>query len=169
MSLEAAVTILAVSVIFLIGSVITLAIEFNSYKRAQRTTIALQLSQQLALSPMAQAIDMVRALGTPSMNGHGPAPAPAALANDQLHAVKEVNQYFSHVGELVRTGMANDEVFALMGPTISEMWHAAKSYRVLVAAKAPDKAPCRDDFDYLYEAWLNYDHRRRAECGGLSL
>ncbi len=165
MSIGTAVTILAVSVIFLIGSVITLAIEFNSYKRAQRTTIALQLSQQLEMPALAQAVATVRGLGLPSMNGHGPTSAHAVLANGQLHAVKEVNHYFSHVGELVRTGMANDEVFALMGPTISEMWHSAKSYRDLVAAKAPDAATCRDDFDYLYEEWLNYDHRRAVRGG----
>jgi len=168
MSIGAAITILAFSMIFLIGSVIALAFEMRAH---HRKVIALQLSQQMHTPTMAEAIDTVRNLNSaPSMNGHAPSMAQHALANGQWRAVSEVNRYFSHVGEMVRNGEADDEVFAMMGPTISEVWHASKSYRQQLADKANDpndSAPVQDDFDYLYVEWLNYDYRRRAERGGL--
>jgi hypothetical protein len=168
MSISIVILILALSVIFLIGSVITLALEFNSYKRAQRATLALQLNQQLQMPVLAQAVETIRTLAMPDMNGHGgPAHAAPALMNGQWQAVKEVNRYFTHVGELLRSGVADDEVFALMGPTISEMWHLSKSHRTKLAEK--DDIPIvKDDFDYLYVEWLNYDHRRRTTSGGFS-
>lgn len=166
MSISIVIFILALSVIFLIGSVVTLALEFNSYKRAQRATLALQLTQQLQMPALAHAIETVRTLEAPSLNGHGgPAHATPALMNGQWQAVKEVNHYFSHVGELLRNGVADDEVFALMGPTISEMWHLSKSHRIKLAEKEPIPA-VKDDFDYLYVEWLNYDHHRRTTSGG---
>jgi hypothetical protein len=168
MSISVVIFILALSVIFLIGSVVTLALEFNSYKRTQRATIALQLSQQLQMPALAQAIEAVRMLDAPSLNGHGgPVHAAPALLNGQWQAVKEVNRYFAHVGELLRTGVADDEVFALMGPTISEMWHRSKSYRGKLAEK-DDDPNAKDDFDYLYVEWLNYDHRSAFSGGSLS-
>ncbi len=165
MSSGTAITILALSMIFLVLAVVALALEMRSY---YRKVVALQISQQMHMPAMAQAIEMVRSLNAaPSMNGHAPSMAEQALANGHLHAMSEVNRYFSHVGELVRNGEADDEVFALMGPTISEVWHASKNYRRQLADKAGDIAADQDDFEYLYVEWLNYDHRRRAQRGGL--
>ncbi len=154
----ASLVILAASVLALAISVIVLAKELEATWRAQRTSVSLLVHQQLQMTQMTHALAEVRGLHAPRTGEH------AALANGQWHAVAEVDRYFSYAGSLLRRGMANDEVFPLMGDTIGEMWHATKAYRPLVRSK--DIGSRSDDFAYLYTEWLNWEYRRRGNDGG---
>ena len=88
------------------------------------------------------------------VNEHGPlANGHVAVKHDV--ALSEVDHYFGHIGSLVRRGVADHEVFALMGPTISEMWHGTRTFR------AQDGASPNRDFEWLYTEWLNYDFAQR--------
>lgn len=154
------IIILAICVVALAGSVLLLAGELKATKRAQRVGIALQLYQQMQTPAIATAIEQVRTLADEPARADL---APVQLCSAQWDALRTVNHYFAHVGELVATGVADDEVFALMGPTISAMWHVARPTRQLIKAKVGQHAP--DYFDWLYERWLNWDHWQRAASG----
>jgi hypothetical protein len=154
-----AVGILSISVLFLIVSVLLLAWELNATKKAQRAAISLQLYQQLATPPLARALESLRS--GPSMNGHRPDEAKNVLAHGQQQAYADIHRYFAYVGELVRRGVADEEVFAVMGPTISEAWHSMRDYRHELNGKYVVDG--QDDFDWLYVEWLNWDHNRRTE------
>ena len=156
-----AISILSISVLFLIASVLLLAMELNATKRTQRAAISLQLAQQMTSPAIIHALDTVRAV---SNNGYHPEREHALLMNGQHTAVIEINRYFGHVGELMRRGVADDEVFVMMGPTIGEAWHATRQpYRQQTSET--NKVHPQDDFEWLYLEWLSWDHRRRMLHG----
>lgn len=167
--------LLTFSVVLAIFGIIALWFEVNSLKpggqaAVSRAVVAMELRRQMDMPAIQTAIAQVRHLAdtqylgngqlghpanghqsnghAPSMNGHTTKPETPGLV--------EVDQFFSHMGELVRRGIADDEVFALMGPTISEMWHCLRPIRSHPAALNGMRH--LDDFDYLYTAWLNWDH-----------
>lgn len=154
------IIILAICVVALAGSVRVLALELKATQRVQRAGVSLQLYQQLQTPALEGAIARVRELGdAPTPRGALALP----LEDARCRALLEVNRYFSRVGALVREGVADDEVFALMGPTISEMWHVSRPTRQLIKEKANQTTP--DYFDWLYERWLNWEHWQRADVG----
>ncbi len=167
------IAILTFSVIALAISVILLWFELQSIKRTQRATISLQLRQQFEDPGLQSAIARVRQIGEQAASraysnhqsngyhangfaGNGHQPALNGLNSaDQVQALKEVDQFFCHVGGLLRRGIADDEIFVSMGPAINEMWYIMRPMRDHFA----HGVAAIDDFDYLYTEWLNWDYR----------
>ena len=151
------ISILLISVLLLVVSVFLLAMELSAIKRTQHAAISLQLAQQMSSPIIIHALNTVRAA---SSNGYHPEREHAVLMNGQHAAADELNRYFGHVGELLRRGVADDEVFAAMGPTIGEAWHATHQPFRQQASDTSNANP-QDDFEWLYLEWLNWDHRHR--------
>ena len=169
------IAFLTIAVIILAISVILLSLELNDIKRAQRASISLQLYQQFDEPSLQSAITQVRQIGNQpnshsnghstngySANGHtGQVAALNGHEKAQKQAVDDVDHFFSHVGELVQRGIADEDVFTLMGPTIRDMWHCMRPVRQHVAAE--NGSANQDGFDYLYTGWLNWDYQHRAQ------
>jgi hypothetical protein len=167
-SLSMTTGILSIAVLLLAIAVVALIAELRATHKAQRASTILQLRQQLQSPALQAAIAKVHALESlPHMNGHrsnGHSPKGLVALDeyrigDESTAVSEIDHFFGHVGQLVRLGVADDEVFAMMGPTISDMWHSTRAARRAVAGTNGDKT--HEDFEWLYVEWLNWDYRRR--------
>ena len=156
-----ALILLAVGMLVLAGSVFVLNRDVSALKRAQAAHVWLQLQQQWGDPKLAQAVRTVQTLGeSEHTNGHRPDDHHAVLMNGHLDAVQVTNHYFTNVGTLVRSGVVNGhQVFTLMGPTLSEVWHASRSYRDLLRDK---QMMSHEDFDWLYTEWLNREYAHRA-------
>ncbi|MBA3824460.1 MAG: hypothetical protein H0X24_11270 [Ktedonobacterales bacterium] len=141
-------------------SILALIAVLRATMHMHATAIWLQMQQQLNEPKMVQALHTVQSLAqTSSTNGHGPS-APPLLINGQFDAVQTVNRYFANVGTLVRDHVLDeDQVLSLMGPTLSDVWYASRSYRDLLKEKSVIN---HDDFDWLYTEWLNGEYQRRA-------
>jgi hypothetical protein len=166
-------------------SVILLSLELNDVKRTQRASISLQLHQQLRDPIIQTAMNQVRMYGAsllftspPNMNGssdhtmngkqemngnnrhvlrNGSREEGADTSiNETLHAMSEVHHFFAHVGHLLHRGDTDSEVFRLMGPAISEMWHILRLQTISDATEQEHR-----DFEWLYTEWLNWDYGRR--------
>ena len=154
MDITVGLFILGCAVVALAMGFFLLAFELITTKRNQRTSVSLQLYQQLQNPSLEAAVTQVRQLRHIPQNGDLP-----HLARDQWAALQETDRFFNHVGELVHRKVADDSIFALMGPTISEVWFASSDVRRVLHTK--DAHQPTDYFDYLYEQWLNYDHWRQ--------
>lgn len=157
-----AISILTISVLLLIASVLLLAMELNATKRTQRAAISLQLMQQLSSPQLVHALEAMRAI---SNNGYHPDHEHALLLNDKETALQEIDLYFGYVGDLVRRGMVDEKIFAVMGPSIREAWHTTREPFRHVPTDAPNADP-KDDFEWLYLEYLNWDHRNRLVPSG---
>ncbi len=140
-----------------------LSVRLRSAVQSQHTAISLQLYQQLESPVLSEAVAAVRRMDNHQFNGHNGHHELPLPERQQLVSVREVDRYFAQVGGLVRRGVADDEIFALMGPTISEMWRLTRPVRD--AQHDKESACSRDDFEWLYVEWLNwyYSHRDTQE------
>jgi len=158
-------TVLVLGVIALAMSVLLLAMELQAVKRAQNASISLQIYQQFHNPLLQEALTQIRRLDTliyhqESLNGNGHHPAKQLTSHENTQLFDEVTGYFGQVGKLMRGHSANgEEIFAMMGPTISEVWHALRPIRA--KAEAQNQFGRYADFEWLYTEWLNWDYSRR--------
>lgn len=157
MDTTAILFILGCAVVALALGFFLLAFEVLAIRRNQRASVSLQLYQQLQNPAMEAALAQIRQLRVVAHNGDLP-----QLPQQQWAALTETDRFFSYVGDLVRQGIADDSVFSLMGPTICEVWHAASPLRHVMRTKGQSGQP--DQFDWLYEQWLNYDHWQQTNA-----
>lgn len=150
------ILILAVAVLALTISVALMFVQLRETRNTHRASISLQLAQQIHTPFIASALAGVRQLSDIPL-----AQRPVHLSSAQAESLQEVMRFFAHIGELARRGIADDEIFVLMGATISEMWHASSALRRTSAPHLQISDFDQDNFDWLYVEWLNWDHSHR--------
>lgn len=150
------ILILAVAVLALTISVAIMFVQLRETRNTHRASISLQLAQQMHTPFIAHALADVHQLCDSPF-----AQRPDHLSAAQAASLQEVIRFFAHIGELARRGIADDEVFVLMGATISEMWHASSALRRTSATSLQFSDIDQDNFDWLYVEWLNWDHSHR--------
>ncbi len=146
--------ILGCAVLALALGLFLLSFELSATRRNQRAGVSLQLYQQLQNPTLEAALLAVRTL--PKISEQ----TLPQLPKQQWQALIETDRFFSHMGELVRRGVADESVFTLMGPIIGEVWYETSAVRQMIRMK---EHLCQvDEFDWLYEQWLNYQHAHRS-------
>jgi hypothetical protein len=144
-------------VLALTGAVVSVYKQLGETRSAQRATISLQLMQQLQSPNLTGAMALTRQAAERFRQG---ARANGHLSAPEYDAARAVDRFFSHVGYLTRAGAIGvDEVIVLLGPAISEMWHAVTALRGMLRERV--SVTGQDDFAWLFTEWLNWDHAQR--------
>ncbi len=151
------------------AGIIYLMRELMRVKHSQQTIAALQLAQRLRDPQMQESINIIRSSAfTPrrapeyDQNNSLSAAAPGRSSfSDREKALRELCFFLSLTGSMAKRKVASaDEIFFLMGETISQTWGAMRQMQSVGGAILSGED--MQNFIWLYTEWLNYSHRRNA-------
>ncbi len=152
------------------AGIIYLMRELMRVKYSQQTIAALQLAQRLRDPQMQESINIIRfstyskrSMPDYAQNGSVSGALPANISYaEREKALRELCFFLSLTGSMAKRKVASaDEIFFLMGETISQTWSAMRQTQSV--GKTILSGEDLQNFLWLYTEWLNYSHRRNAE------